>query len=110
MNISLENLELIPKLLQEIKVLKLNNTSFIKKRWLNTNELADYTGYKLETIKAKVKRGDFILGVHYYKRDGKLLFDKPEVDNWVMGIEASDREAKTDYSNVVNEVLSSYAS
>jgi hypothetical protein len=110
MQIDFSFLKEIPHIIKLLMIINKKIDSNIQKRWLNTNELAVYTGYKLETIKAKVKRGDFILGVHYYKRDGKLLFDKPEVDNWVMGIEASDREAKTDYSNVVNEVLSSYAS
>ena len=79
----------------------------VDKRWLNTQELADYTGYKFETMKSKIKKHDFIIGVHYYKKDGKLLFDKFEVDNWVMGIKPSNLIIENNTLAIVDEVLAS---
>ena len=53
MTISLENLELIPKLLDEIRALKLNSTSN-EKKWLTSRELSEYMGYSLDTINKMV--------------------------------------------------------
>ncbi|MEK6658859.1 MAG: DNA-binding protein [Campylobacterota bacterium] len=86
MNISLEHLELIPKLLNEIKSLKLTQAMSSEKRWLNTRELSDYIGYSLDAINKMVKDDIFIDGIHYYKPSKKLLFDKEQVDNWIVGI------------------------
>lgn len=86
MNISLEHLELIPKLLNEIKSLKLSQAMSSEKRWLNTRELSDYIGYSLDAINKMVKDDIFIDGIHYYKPSKKLLFDKEQVDNWIVGI------------------------
>jgi len=86
MNISLEHLELIPKLLNEIKSLKLNQAMSNEKRWLNTRELSDYIGYSLDAINKMVKDNVFIDGIHYHKPSKKLLFDKEQVNNWIVGI------------------------
>ena len=106
MKIDFEALEQIPKLLEiMVQVKDSIANSNTEKRWLNTNELAEYTGYKLETIKSKIKKGDFILGLHYYKREGKLLFDKTQVDNWVMGIDATNNSGyMSTIDAIVNEV------
>ena len=107
MKIDLTPLEAIPTVLKQLEIIDNKLNSNIDKRWLNTSELASYTGYKLETIKSKIKKHDFIIGVHYFKRDGKLLFDKFEIDKWVMGIKPSNIELENDYSNIVDEVLAS---
>ncbi len=101
MTISLENLELIPKLLDEIKALKLNITN--EKKWLTANELSSYIGYSIESIHKMVKENVFIDGIHYYQPSKKLLFDKKEIDNWVIGFK-SDR-ARQNVNLVVNELL-----
>ena len=82
MNISLEYLELIPKLLNEIKSLKLTQAMSSQKRWLNTRELSDYIGYSIDAINKMVKEEAFIDGVHYYQPSKKLLFDREQIDNW----------------------------
>lgn len=105
MKIDLTPLESIPKIENELKIISQKLDSNIDKRWLNTEELASYTGYKLETIKSKIKVNSFIRGVHYFKRDGKLLFDKFEVDKWVMGIQSSSFEIENDYVDIVDDVL-----
>lgn len=107
MKIDLTPLESIPKIENQLKIITQKLDSNVDKRWLNTTELATYTGYKLETIKSKIKKNDFMLGIHYFKRDGKLLFDKFEVDKWVMGINPSNIELEDDCLNIVNEVLES---
>lgn len=104
MKIDLTPLEAIPTVLAQLQIIDKKLDSNINKRWLNTHELAEYTGYKFETIKSKIKNNDFIIGVHYFKRDGKLLFDKFEVDKWVMGI-TSNLVLESDCSDIVDEVL-----
>ena len=84
MNILLENLELIPKLFDELKALKQNNMGN-EKKWLNTRELCAYIGYSMDSINKMVKENIFIDGIHYYKPSKKLLFNKIEVDHWIMG-------------------------
>ena len=34
-----------------------------------------------------VKEDIFISGVHYYQPQKRLLFDKEQVDNWIVGIQ-----------------------
>ena len=86
MNVQLENLEQIPKiitLLNEINS-KLNNQ--VESKWLSVKQLIEYINYSKSTIYKKVTSNEFIQNVHYYRREGKLFFDKNEVDNWVKGI------------------------
>lgn len=116
MNVDFEQLEQIPKMMELL--LSLQSTlsqEKVEKRWLNTRELALYTGYKFETIKAKIKNGDFIKELHYFKKAGILLFDKIEVDNWVMGIKSSNniefsKEQEKNSNEVYDELSSLIAS
>ena len=96
MDIKYEYLELIPKLLEEIKSLKQNATS--EKRWLNVTEIANYIGYSKDRIHA-LTNNEFIEGRHFYKK-GKLLFDRVEIDNWVKGI-----SSKINPKDIVTQVL-----
>ena len=96
MDIKYEYLELIPKLLEEIKSLKQNATS--EKRWLNVTEVANYIGYSKDRIHA-LTNNEFIEGRHFYKK-GKLLFDRVEIDNWVKGI-----SSKINPKDIVTQVL-----
>jgi predicted DNA-binding transcriptional regulator AlpA len=96
MDIKYEYLELIPKLLEEIKNLKQKEQ--IEKRWLNVAELANYIGYSKDRIHA-LTNDEFIEGRHFYKK-GKLLFDRAEIDNWVKGI-----STKINPKEIVTQVL-----
>lgn len=80
MEINFENLHKIDEILQKINILeqKING----EKRWLNINEASNYLGYSKDHIH-KLKDSDFIENKHYYKKAGRLLFDKLELDNWV---------------------------
>jgi predicted DNA-binding transcriptional regulator AlpA len=101
MNVNFEHLELLPKLFNEIKALKLSQAMQSDKRWLNTRELSDYIGYSLDAINKMVKEEIFINGIHYHKPQKRLLFDKEQIDNWVVGI-SSDAHKKS-----VNEAVES---
>ena len=110
MNINLEALNQIPQLLELIVSMKSTiENGTIEKRWLNTRELADYTSHKFGTIQTKIKKGDFTQGVHYFKKGGILLFDKTEVDNWVMGVKSANNVAyeKEETDSLVNDILDS---
>jgi len=99
MNVNFEHLELLPKLFNEIKALKLNQAMQSQKRWLNTRELSDYLGYSLDAINKMVKEEIFIEGVHYHKPQKRLLFDKEQINNWVVGIKNDVEKVK------INEAL-----
>ena len=75
-----ENLEKIPDILKKIEELEQKVSS--EKRWLNTKEASYYLGYSKEHIH-KLKDSYLLEGKHYYKKAGRVLFDKLELDNWV---------------------------
>ena len=79
MNIPFENLEKIDEILQLLKKQQTNN---YEKRWLNVSETAHYLGYSKDHIH-KMKSDTFMLDLHYYKKAGRLLFDRIELDKWV---------------------------
>jgi len=103
MEIALENLELLPQILEKLTIIeqRLDNTS--QKRWLNVNELSIYLCYSKDRIYA-LKDSEFIEGIHYYKK-GKLLFDRYEIDKWVMGLGTNHNKDKA--TQIVNNILDS---
>jgi hypothetical protein len=80
MEINFENLKKIDTILEKIEILE--NKISGEKRWLNISEASHYLGYSKDHIH-KLKDSNFIENKHYYKKAGKLLFDKLELDNWV---------------------------
>lgn len=80
MHIHFENLEKIDDILSCLKSLEKSITG--QKRWLNTKEAAYYLGYSEDRL-YDLKDNEFIENKHFYKK-GKLLFDRIELDNWVM--------------------------
>ena len=103
MNIGLEHLQLIPNILKQLESLKLNQTMSNEKKWLNTRELSDYIGYSMDAINKMIKENIFIDGIHYYKPQKKLLFDKEQVNNWIVGI--TDNNHKNRVNEAVNSIL-----
>lgn len=97
MDIKFENLAKIDLLIEKIE--KLESKVSSTKRWLNISEASHYLGYSKDHIH-KLKNDSFILGTHYHKKSGKLLFDKIELDNWV----TFDSDTK-DAIDIANEVL-----
>ncbi|MEA3290421.1 MAG: helix-turn-helix domain-containing protein [Campylobacterota bacterium] len=80
MKIAFENLLKIDLLLEKMNILEQKISG--AKKWLNISETAHYLGYSKDYIH-KLKDTNFILNKHYYKKSGKLLFDKDELDSWV---------------------------
>ena len=113
MNIEFENLQKIPQVLELLVLMKESVTQGkIEKRWLNTREVAYYLGYKFGTLQSKIKKGDFTKEKHYYKKGGVLLFDRIEVDNWVMNNKFSNNISydSEEIDTKTNELLSVFAS
>ena len=80
MEISFENLKKIDTILEKIELLE--NKISSEKRWLNTKEASHYLGYSQEHIH-KLKDNHLLEGKHYFKKAGRVLFDKLALDNWV---------------------------
>ncbi len=80
MEISFENLKKIDTILEKLELLENKVTS--EKRWLNTKEASHYLGYSQDHIH-KLKENYFIESKHYFKKAGRILFDKLELDIWV---------------------------
>jgi len=91
MNIDLEALSQIPQIFELLTSLKDTvEKGTVEKRWLNKLEVAEYAGYSKDAIDAKVKDKSFVKGIHYYKPSGQLMFDKVEIDKWIMGIKPTN--------------------
>ena len=72
MNIALENLEKIQEIYNILVLLRDREMNKIEKRWLTTEELAQYIGYSKESIKNMIKNEEFIIELHYYKKIEKI--------------------------------------
>ena len=83
MNLNIEAVNQIPQIFDMLKVLSEKIENKIEKRWLNVTETAYYLGYSKDHIH-KLKTNHFIEGVHFYKKAGRVLFDKAELDKWVI--------------------------
>ena len=103
MNVALENLELLPQILEKLTLLEKNLENFHSKRWMNVKELSHYLGYSEDHI-YKLKEDIFCEGIHFFKR-GKLFFDRIEIDKWV--INGSNNDQNTLAKKRVNEILDS---
>ena len=104
MDIQLENLKMLPRMLEIIEMMKEELTKEHTKRWLNVRELAEYIGYSKDRI-YKIKEQYFIEGVHFHNRTGKILFDRVAIDSWVVG--KGTNETDITQRQVVDNVLSS---
>lgn len=97
MEINFENLKKIDTILEKIEILE--NKISSEKRWFNTKEASFYLGYSQEHIH-KLKDNFFIENKHYYKKAGRILFDKLELDNWV-----TTNLTKKDIKNIADNIL-----
>lgn len=97
MEILVENLKKIDNILEKIEALEQKISS--EKRWLNAREASYYLGYSKEHIH-KLKDAYLIEGKHYYKKAGRILFDKQELDNWV-----TTSLANKDIKGIANKLL-----
>jgi hypothetical protein len=95
----MENINLIKDIADNLEIIKKSLSSNNSKRWLNTSEAAIYLGYSKEHI-PKLKNSHFIEGKHYYKKAGRVLFDRYELDNWV-----TTSQTKLNAKDIANDVL-----
>lgn len=109
MNINFENLEQIPKIFEMMKLMSKQFTDKIGKRWLSTQETAVYLGYSKDSIDSMVQKGEFISGIHYFQKARKRMFDKNELDNWVIGIAPINNKLQNELDMKIHEIKSSIA-
>ena len=110
MNIKFENLEQIPQIFEMMKIMSKQFTNKIEKRWLSTQETALYLNYSKDSIDSMVQKGEFISGIHYIQKVRKRMFDKNELDNWVIGIAPINNRLEDEIDMRILEITSSLAS
>ena len=105
MQVALEHLELLPKILEKLTLIEKKLEDSQSKRWMNVKELGKYLGYSVDHI-YKLRDDTFFEGIHFHKR-GKLLFDRIEIDKWVIGADTSNKrqELKNNIDAILNSVL-----
>ena len=99
MIVDMANINLIKEMAQDIEVIKKTLSSQSGKRWLNIKEASNYLGYSQDHIH-KLKNNYFIRGKHYYKKAGRLLFDRNAIDTWVQSASGT-----IDAKEVANDIL-----
>ena len=104
MNINFEDLKLLPQMFALIEKLNSNLENSFTKRWLSVRELAEYLSYSNDRI-YKLKDEHFIEGEHFYKKSGKILFDRVTIDLWMVG--GKSDETSQSQRQIVDNVLSS---
>lgn len=109
MNINLEALEQIPQIYEILKILSEKVENKIEKKWLSTEETAQYLGYSKDSIDAMVKKGEFISGIHYYQKMRKRMFDKTALDKWVVGLDLVQSDFELQVNNTIEDIVSSIA-
>jgi predicted DNA-binding transcriptional regulator AlpA len=104
MNIHFENLERIEDIFLLLINIKEQLENKSDKKWLNTKELAEYIGYSINSINKLVQNEDLKLDKHYYKKTGKRIFDKEEIDKWITD---TDFNLSIDNRVAINNILQS---
>jgi predicted DNA-binding transcriptional regulator AlpA len=104
MSIEMENINLIKSIAQDIELIKKSLTSSSQKRWMTVKDLSEYLGYSKDRI-YKIKEDFLVENHHFYKKTGKILFDRIAIDEWMCGRD-SDEIVKSQ-RQIVDNVLSS---
>ena len=102
--IEMENINLIKDIAKDLDVIKKQLQNTTAKRWLSVKELSEYLGYSKDHI-YKLKEQFFIEGVHFYKKSGKILFDRVAIDSCVVGKDQNEIDLKK--QKIVDHILSS---
>jgi len=102
--INMENINLIESIAKDIELIKKSLSSNQIKRWLSVKELATYLGYSKDRI-YKLKDETFIEEIHFYKKTGKIIFDRVAIDDWMVGKESND--SNKSQGQIVSRLLSS---
>ena len=53
-----------------------------------------------------IKNEEFVIDLHYYKKHRKNIFDKAEIDKWIMG---SNKANTNNYELLANRILKNVA-
>ena len=102
MNIEFESLKLLPQMFVLIEKLNSQFENAHTKRWLSVKELATYLSYSSDRI-YKIKDEHFIEGIHFFKKSGKILFDRVAIDSWV--VEGNTLEIDIQQRQIVDNIL-----
>lgn len=103
MNIAFEHLALLPEILEKLTLIEKNMSNFEAKRWMNVKEVGKYLGYSTDHI-YKLRDEEFTEGIHFHKK-GKLLFDRLEIDKWVIRGSNNLHQATKDNVNKIIELV-----
>jgi hypothetical protein len=101
MEIKLENLNLLESISNDIELIKKQLLNSSSKRWLSVKDLSEYLSYSSDRI-YKLKDDVFIEGKHFYKKQGKILFDKYAIDKWIT---SSTYDAKEKVNQILKDLL-----
>jgi hypothetical protein len=104
MDIEFESLKLLPQMFRLIEKLNQRLEDGQVKRWLSVKELGEYLSYSKDRI-YKLKEEYFIEGIHFYKKSGKILFDRVAIDSWM--VEKESNETNNTQRQIVDNILSS---
>jgi hypothetical protein len=53
-------------------------------QWVLINKLIELTGYTDDAVRAKIRRGHWLMGVHFTKApDGRLHFNMEAIKKWI---------------------------
>ena len=107
MNVNFETLSQIPDIYRLLLQLNEKIENRVEKRWLSTTETANYLGYSKDSIDFMVKKGEFIVNIHYYQVERKRMFDKQSLDKWVMGITSNNDSVKNKIEATIEGIISS---
>ncbi len=102
MTVEFESLKLLPHMYALIEKLTKQLENGSTKRWLSVKELAVYLSYSSERI-YKIKEEHFIEGIHFFKKSGKILFDRVAIDSWVVGKDTL--ETNIEQRQIVDNIL-----
>lgn len=102
--IEMENINLIKEMAKDIELIKKALSNQSAKRWLNVKELSVYLGYSKDHI-YKLKDDVFVEQIHFYKKTGKIIFDRVAIDSWMVGKESDDINQSR--RQIVDNILSS---
>ena len=54
--------------------------------WVLMKLLVEHTGYSEDAARAKIRRGDWVFGIHWRKApDNRIVFDLNAIQRWMGG-------------------------
>lgn len=100
---AVEYLALLPQIFTMIKELR-ESLHIKNKKWLSTQEVSEYIPFSISKIN-KMLNVTLIEGIHFYKKEGKKIFDREALDKWITARESANSLTYKDNSAIVADVL-----